>query len=155
MSWIARPDSHYPGWIGLGLSQASRHVAIMAEWRNAPVHVEKGVNPVCKHSQPSVAICLSDRCPLWKRRARVALKCIWTRVSWLCFCFHLQFQNNNNYMNMAEANGALLAGDVSILSFLHIKTSFWSFEVQLTHLTPILINTSTVEWMLFYLLISE
>ncbi|KAI9518210.1 TOX high mobility group box member 3, partial [Dissostichus eleginoides] len=35
----------------------------MAEWRNAPVHVEKG------------------------------------------------FQNNNNYMNMAEANGALLAGD--------------------------------------------
>lgn len=27
---------------------------------------------------------------------------------------HLQFQNNNNYMNMAEANGALLAaGDVS------------------------------------------
>lgn len=30
----------------------------------------------------------------------------------------LQFQNNNNYMNMAEANGALLAaGDVSILYF--------------------------------------
>lgn len=34
------------------------------------------------------------------------------------FCFHLQFQNNNNYMNMAEANGALLAaGDVSIFYF--------------------------------------
>lgn len=28
--------------------------------------------------------------------------------------FILQFGNNNNYMNMADANGALLAGDVSI-----------------------------------------
>lgn len=31
------------------------------------------------------------------------------------FLFLLQFGNNNNYMNMADANGALLAGgDVSI-----------------------------------------
>lgn len=40
-----------------------------------------------------------------------------------CVFLSLQFQNNNNYMNMAEANGALLAaGDVSIIySFLHRK----------------------------------
>lgn len=31
------------------------------------------------------------------------------------FSFLLQFGNNNNYMNMADANGALLAGDVSTL----------------------------------------
>lgn len=38
------------------------------------------------------------------------------RLNVLFFVFHSQFQNNNNYMNMAEANGALLAaGDVSIL----------------------------------------
>ncbi|CAM9159890.1 unnamed protein product, partial [Lampetra planeri] len=30
------------------------------------------------------------------------------QVDWV-FCLHFQFQNNNNYMNMAEANGALLA----------------------------------------------
>lgn len=44
---------------------------------------------------------------------------IWTLVDSLCFLsFHLQFQNNNNYMNMAEANGALLAaGDVSIFYY--------------------------------------
>ncbi len=28
------------------------------------------------------------------------------------FVFLLQFGNNNNYMNMADANGALLVGDV-------------------------------------------
>lgn len=40
------------------------------------------------------------------------------RLNVLFFLFHSQFQNNNNYMNMAEANGALLAaGDVSILHF--------------------------------------
>lgn len=53
-------------------------------------------------------------------RAQVALDIIRTLVGslWVLFCLHLQFQNNNNYMNMAEANGALLAaGDVSILHF--------------------------------------
>lgn len=39
----------------------------------------------------------------------------WLTVSFLCPS--PQFQNNNNYMNMAEANGTLLAaGDVSIIT---------------------------------------
>lgn len=53
-------------------------------------------------------------------RREPELDIIWTPVGSLCFfvCLHLQFQNNNNYMNMAEANGALLAaGDVSMLYF--------------------------------------
>ena len=56
-------------------------------------------------------------------RRELELDIIWTPVDSLCFlffsvCLHLQFQNNNNYMNMAEANGALLAaGDVSMLYY--------------------------------------
>lgn len=39
------------------------------------------------------------------------------------FLFPLQFGNNNNYMNMADANGALLGADVSI-SKLEMITSY-------------------------------
>lgn len=106
----------------------------MAEWENVAVRVEKGVNSMCKHSEPSVTICLSDRCPLWKRNSFGYIGCYPTLAGWLCvflFCLHLQFQNNNNYMNMAEANGALLAaGDVSILHSFLCKNVFWTWEIQ-------------------------
>lgn len=82
----------------------------------------------------------------YERRAGVALDVIWTLVGWLCFFFfsHLQFQNNNNnYMNMAEANGALLAaGDVSKSAFYHVNVLFWRWKTQYDQHT---LNTNAVE----------
>lgn len=89
----------------------------MAGWRK-----KRGLTR-CVHSERarSVTYLCEWQVSVMKRgRREPELDIIWTPVGSLCFfvCLHLQFQNNNNYMNMAEANGALLAaGDVSMLCF--------------------------------------
>lgn len=93
----------------------------MAKWQDALVYVEKGVNSECVNIQCQVCDGLFEwQVSIMKvERAWVALDIVNTsKLNVLFFCLCLQFQNNNSYMNMAEANGALLAaGDVSILNF--------------------------------------